>query len=327
MRTLVIILIVAANQCFGHNKCVENQNERGVDLNAGRAVAPYFDQPVEDQTLNGKAVVSLNAYERSNKLSGIEVYINDSLVGKTNDTGFFTITVMPGYKTIKLASPDFEKSVFDSLLVGSNEIHVGHFHMLRFAAIVFKPVIYIYPERTTEIDIQLNFNGRLDFTYPQYNNGWSVTADSTGKIWDDNRTYDYLFWDGKMTNLRKLVDYEKGFLVSGENVVTFLEEQLDLMGLNVSEVNDFITFWAPIMMKHDNMFVHFIVGKAYDDIATISVSPKPTSQFRVFMIFEPCTVEHNLTPKPQTFEPIKRSGFTLVEWGGGIFTPSNEIPN
>ena len=39
-----------------------------------------------------------------------------------------------------------------------------------------KPVIYLYPDATTEVTVKLRYNGVLDVTYPAYNDGWHVTA-------------------------------------------------------------------------------------------------------------------------------------------------------
>ncbi|MCL2615994.1 MAG: hypothetical protein FWD30_04250, partial [Dehalococcoidia bacterium] len=39
-----------------------------------------------------------------------------------------------------------------------------------------KPVIYLYPDATSEVTVKLRYNGILDFTYPAYDDGWHVTA-------------------------------------------------------------------------------------------------------------------------------------------------------
>lgn len=75
-------------------------------------------------------------------------------------------------------------------------------------------------------------------TYPKYDNGWSVTAKPDGKLTDkDGHTYDYLFWDAKDGNV---YDMRKGFCVRGEDTVDFLREKLTFLGLNESEMNEFI---------------------------------------------------------------------------------------
>ena len=34
-----------------------------------------------------------------------------------------------------------------------------------------KPVIYLYPEKETEVSVNLDFSGKLTSTYPEYNGG------------------------------------------------------------------------------------------------------------------------------------------------------------
>ena len=47
-----------------------------------------------------------------------------------------------------------------------------------------KPVIYLYPEETTEVTVKLDFKGKLTSTYPAYENGWKVTAQPDGTLTD-----------------------------------------------------------------------------------------------------------------------------------------------
>lgn len=54
--------------------------------------------------------------------------------------------------------------------------------------VAYKPVIYIYPEKETEVSVSLDFDGKLTCTYPAYNNGWTVTASADGKLTDAGGT-------------------------------------------------------------------------------------------------------------------------------------------
>ena len=38
-----------------------------------------------------------------------------------------------------------------------------------------KPVIYLYPTKTMEIIVELDFNGTITCSYPTYDDGWTVT--------------------------------------------------------------------------------------------------------------------------------------------------------
>ena len=60
-----------------------------------------------------------------------------------------------------------------------------------------KPVIYLYPETETEVNVQLGFDGELTCTYPAYRDGWTVTAQPDGTLTDEGgQTYNYLYWEG-----------------------------------------------------------------------------------------------------------------------------------
>ena len=47
-----------------------------------------------------------------------------------------------------------------------------------------KPVIYLYPEEETEVTVTLDFDGTLTSTYPDYGDGWTVTARPGGTLTD-----------------------------------------------------------------------------------------------------------------------------------------------
>lgn len=184
------------------------------------------------------------------------------------------------------------------------------------SATVHKPVIYLYPQTTTDIRLEVDFNGEMDFTYPAYNNGWNVTARPDGKLIDkaDDREHDYLFWDGKMVFSKEQATYDSGFVVHKDSLVSFFQKTLPQMGLLPHEYNDLIVFWTPLMQKHEWNFIHFRTGAAYDIVSTNKVSPEPDTKVRVFMDIK--KVEKPFDIPAQIFSAPERKGFTLVEWGG-----------
>lgn len=192
-----------------------------------------------------------------------------------------------------------------------------------FPVICDKPVIYLYPEKATEVSVALDIHGEFVFTYPTYNNGWNVTANPDGTLSSNGKTYNYLFWEGKSNFSFTAADQQEGFIVESKNLVSFFEEKLSLLGLNSKEMADYITYWVPRMQQKKNHFVRFIVNDEYNQYATLTVSPQPDSYVRVFMIWDP--LDENETPivKEQKLSPLKREGFTLVEWGG----TEVELPN
>ena len=61
-----------------------------------------------------------------------------------------------------------------------------------------KPVIYLYPEQETTVSVSLDYAGTLTATYPAYEDGWRVTAEPDGTLYDESgNEYSYLFWEGE----------------------------------------------------------------------------------------------------------------------------------
>ncbi len=188
-----------------------------------------------------------------------------------------------------------------------------------------KPVIYFYPDATKNISVRLNVNGTMGFMYPLSNivhtfnskeTGWDFSADPDGTIHMNDKQYDYLFWDAQTyINVAK-VDQNAGFVVKKENLPTFFEEKLTAMGLNAREREDFITYWAPQMQTNETSLIHFMFTSEYDDVATISVDPKPDHLFRVFMLWDDAKDLDTSKVHDQKIESFTREGFSVVEWGG-----------
>jgi hypothetical protein len=189
--------------------------------------------------------------------------------------------------------------------------------------VALKPVIYLYSPTDLAVDVQLTPKGNFSYTYPAYEKGWKGTVDAKGGMIINKQHYHYLFWEGNIDGISSLVDYNEGFVVSNENVTAFLEEKLTEIGLNEQEKTDFITFWGPRMVDSENNHVQFLFNEAYDDIATLSITPKPDHLFRLYMLWTPLPESTTLHPTPQKLCNIKRDGFSVVEWGGSelTFTP------
>ena len=180
-----------------------------------------------------------------------------------------------------------------------------------------KPVIYLYPEQETKVNVQLDFNGTLTSTYPTLpSEGWTVTAQPDGTLTDEEgRSYRYLFWEGVAN-----VDWKQdsGFLVKAEDAREFLEQSLTQLGLNELEQNDFITYWLPKLEKNGESFVTF-AAEQYTDNAILTVTPQPDSVLRVQMLISKVDDSNRAAFQKlpeQELPRFEREGFVLVEWGG-----------
>lgn len=184
---------------------------------------------------------------------------------------------------------------------------------------VMKPVIYLYPEEETDIEVFIDFEGRLTCTYPEYDpeEGWRVTASPDGTLFDPStgRTYDYLFWDGDADVIPD--SFDRAACVAGEDTAAFLEAYLTAAGLNESEIDDFITFWLPKMECNAYNLISFPTEE-YEEMAELNVSPAPDTVIRVYMVFTSLDAPVEIEEDHELIFPsdVVRSGYTLVEWGG-----------
>ena len=177
---------------------------------------------------------------------------------------------------------------------------------------LYKPVIYLYPEENTEVSVELSLkDGALTCTYPAYEDGWKVTALPDGTLTDaKGQTYNYLYWEGEA---EMAYDFSEGFCVKGEDTAAFLEKALEDMGLTRREANEFIVYWLPMMELNPYNLISFQTEN-YTDAAKLTVSPEPDTVIRVFMAWKGAE-EFTELPE-QVFTVPERNGFTVVEWGG-----------
>ena len=181
--------------------------------------------------------------------------------------------------------------------------------------VAYKPIIYLYPSKTEKITIKIGYPDKLTTTYPKYENEWNVYAYPNGHLIDNKtgRNLYALYWEGnnhpsKVTN--------EGFVIKGEETITFLEEKLKMLGLNDYEADEFIIYWLPKMEHNKYNYIRFETMEEIDNYMPLSISPTPDTIIRIQMDFKP--LNDKIMIKEQTIIPIERKGFTVVEWGGSI---------
>lgn len=179
-----------------------------------------------------------------------------------------------------------------------------------------KPIIYLYPTNTEEVKVQLDYKGILTSTYPNYDyaiKGWQAIAHPDGSLINlkDNKPYSYLFWEGVNNNSN--YDMSTGYVVKGSDIKDFLQSTLSKIGLTPKEYNEMIVYWLPKMQNNKYNLIHF-AGREYTDNAKLTITPKPDSMLRVFMVYK--KLNNYQQVKPQVIQPFVRKGFTVIEWGG-----------
>lgn len=182
---------------------------------------------------------------------------------------------------------------------------------------VAKPVIYLYPEQETEVNVSVGYPEKLSCVYPEYeNDGWNVLAKPNGDLTDleTGRNYYCLYWEG---SAKKEYKFEDGFVVTGEDSAKFLEEKLAILGLNEREANEFIIYWLPKLEVNKYNLIRFETVEEIENYMPLEITPEPDSVIRVIMDFKP--LKRKIEIKEQVLETPKRTGFTVVEWGGSEF--------
>jgi hypothetical protein len=89
---------------------------------------------------------------------------------------------------------------------------------------------------------------------------------------------------------------------------------LHQLGLNAQETADFMEFWYPKMQRSPYYFITFLGNSAMDELAPLTISPKPDTIIRVLMDFVP--LDKPIQVQGFKIRTPERKGFTVVEWGG-----------
>lgn len=188
------------------------------------------------------------------------------------------------------------------------------------AAEMCKPVIYLYPTKTQDVDVYVAPNGGLTKTIPSYGSGWHVTAHPDGRIVNkaDGKEYPYLFWEGVGMQYPRPTS---GFVVRADESDAFFQKTLPLLGLNKTEIADFMEYWVPRLKGLDgsHVLLHFMTKEEFTALAPLKVGPaQPDTIIRVMMtarVIDPAAERPARQQLPKT--PV-REGFTFVEWGGAV---------
>ena len=176
-----------------------------------------------------------------------------------------------------------------------------------------KPIIYLYPEKTTEVSVKLGKPNIITTSYPKYEDGWTVIAEPNGNLTEvksQKKLYS-LYWEGKNIKPSPIKD---GWCIKGEDVAEFLEEKLKLLGLNDREAEEFIIYWLPIMKSNKYNIIRFETKEEINSNMPLDITPKPDTIIRVMMEFK--GINHYIELAPQQITTPKRTGFVAVEWGG-----------
>lgn len=177
-----------------------------------------------------------------------------------------------------------------------------------------KPIIYLYPEEETEVTVELPEDDRLLVSYPKYEETWKVLAKENGDLVDleTGRNLYSLYYESET-----VVDFKvekEGFVVKGEDTARFLEEKLEILGLNEREAEEFIIYWLPKLEENKYNYIRFASAEEIEENMPLEINPKPDTTIRILMTYK--GLDRKIDVEEQKLEKPKREGFVAVEWGG-----------
>ena len=207
-----------------------------------------------------------------------------------------------------------------------------------------KPVVYLYPEKQTTVHLSFLSPVALNTQIPTYQNGWLVSAQPNGVLTDlqpqytdcskiegakvgseyavsacKSNSYPYIYWTGKSV-INSYPKVEGGWIVSKDELNTFMQKQLKEIGLTEKESGDMISYWVPKMSNNNAPYyeIRFIQTQDMNAFVPMNINPMPDSVLRVFLDWKALARKPATELRPQQLQKIRRNGFTLVEWGGKL---------
>jgi hypothetical protein len=184
---------------------------------------------------------------------------------------------------------------------------------------VGKPVIYLYPEVPTLVDVKVETDGDIFVSDPPYpDEGWkNVLAHPDGKLIYEGNEYRELFYESNVKDIRKP---SKGLTVNSRNIRGELDSIITKLGLIQGEKTEFLDYWIPRLQALNSPYIFFSIidPSEKDRIDKVFINPKPDTFIEFIAYFAPLEKPYDGKKLELPSIPPVRVGFTAVEWGGTI---------
>lgn len=231
----------------------------------------------------------------------------------------FTVRVTPGtYRFQFFISQEFAEITTADIAIAAKhrkEIQLN-FHLVRGYYMTEKPVIYAYSPNDTPLEITVQPEGEMVFTYPQSDGKWLGVVKASGGIEVDGQVYPYLFWDAKTEGLAEKLDWTDSELISGGEALAYLERVSGQLGFNAKEKTDFITYWGPRMAQLPMSEVKIIQQEETSVFGKLSVSDQAFTIARVYIVFRSAPMMKRTETNIQSIKKLDRTDKFILEWGG-----------
>jgi hypothetical protein len=150
-----------------------------------------------------------------------------------------------------------------------------------------KPVIYLYPEKDTLVNVTLNTPGKIVESIPLYpKKGWqNILAHKGGSLDYQGKKYKELYYESSIENV---TSPKNGVVVEKEQIEPELKIITAKLGLIKNEQEEFLAYWMPKLKKLNSkyLFISVIETKEKETIDKVLISPEPNYKNRVFNVFQ-----------------------------------------
>ena len=179
---------------------------------------------------------------------------------------------------------------------------------------IYKPIIYLYPQKTQELSVKLGYKDKITVSYPKYTTGWNIVAQPNGDLIDLNTNKHLYSLYYESDAVYKFKVEKDGFIVKKEDITQFLEDKLLILGLTYKEAEEFIIYWLPILQRNNYNYIRFATIEEINQNMPLEFSVQPDSLIRVLMTYK--GLNRPIEVEEQQLEIPDRTGFVAVEWGG-----------
>jgi hypothetical protein len=181
-----------------------------------------------------------------------------------------------------------------------------------------KPIIYLYPTKTTLVSVLLDIPGTVTVSDPLYPaSGWkNIEAHPDGTFMYNQKSYQELYYES--ATIRANPPTEGIITTMGDLRVTLLDLTTKL-GLNAFEQKEFMDYWMPELesLHSPYLFVSVFDKAEKEKVDHVVISPQPDTKIEFLAYFKAVDAPFPVAPLQVKPAP-KRTGFTTVEWGGTI---------
>jgi hypothetical protein len=175
-----------------------------------------------------------------------------------------------------------------------------------------KPVVYLYPTSTTEVNVKVGANVTISDPLYDPERGWRALARPDGQLTVNGQSYTSLFWEGN--GIGQYPAITSGAVVKTSEAVKTIRSQMGYMGFNNQEISDFLEYWTPYLPSKPYTRLTWLQTAEMESLAPLYISPKPDSLLRAFLDY--AGLDGPIELPAQSLKRVTRSGFTATEWGG-----------